>query len=71
MKEMEALKKDGSLDVSPALAGKPPQAGAPVRAPVPLIRICPNCGCELEDRKCKLFCPRYGCGYYLSCADFY
>jgi hypothetical protein len=35
------------------------------------MRICPICGRELEERKCKLFCPRPGCGYFLSCADFY
>ena len=36
-----------------------------------LMRTCPNCSTELEERKCKLFCPRPGCGYFLSCADFY
>jgi len=36
-----------------------------------LMRTCPNCGHELAERKCKLFCPRPGCGFYLSCADFY
>jgi len=34
-------------------------------------RTCPVCGHELEERKCKLFCPRPGCGYFLSCADYY
>lgn len=34
------------------------------------LRTCPNCGAELGERKCKLFCPRPGCGYYLSCADY-
>jgi hypothetical protein len=33
-----------------------------------LVRTCLNCGAELEERKCKLFCR---CGYYASCADFY
>jgi hypothetical protein len=35
------------------------------------MRTCPVCGAELAERKCKLYCPRPGCGYYLSCADFY
>jgi hypothetical protein len=57
--------------------GPPPTAGAtPDRRGDPAaaeqaIRVCPNCGAELAERKCKLFCPRPGCGYYLSCADFY
>lgn len=36
-----------------------------------VMRTCPNCGTELAERKCKLYCPRAGCGFYLSCADFY
>ncbi len=35
------------------------------------VRTCPNCGRELSERKCKLFCPDPACGYYLSCSDFY
>ncbi len=30
---------------------------------------CPTCSTRLEQRKCKLFCPK--CGYYMSCADYY
>lgn len=30
---------------------------------------CPVCSERLQQRKCKLFCPR--CGYYMSCADYY
>jgi hypothetical protein len=35
------------------------------------MRTCPVCGAQLAERKCKLYCPRPGCGYFLSCADFY
>jgi hypothetical protein len=34
-------------------------------------RVCPNCGHELFEQKCKLLCPNRDCGYYLSCSDFY
>jgi hypothetical protein len=37
-------------------------------SPERLVRTCLNCGTELEERKCKLFCR---CGYYASCSDFY
>lgn len=36
-----------------------------------VMRTCPNCGKQLHERKCKLFCPDPRCGYYLSCADYY
>jgi hypothetical protein len=41
------------------------------RSPLEPVRTCPNCGAALADRSCKLLCPTPGCGYYLSCSDFY
>jgi len=42
---------------------------APVRSAVEsAFRTCPNCGRELLERKCKLYCPEPRCGYFLSCA---
>jgi len=34
-------------------------------------RVCPTCGAELLERKCRLLCPDPACGYYMSCSDFY
>jgi hypothetical protein len=49
-----------------------PSPGTPRPAPVErAIRTCPNCGSELAERRCKLLCETPGCGYYLSCADYY
>ncbi|HEV7668088.1 MAG TPA: hypothetical protein VGS22_06160 [Thermoanaerobaculia bacterium] len=49
-----------------------PSATAPQRAAAEdLMRTCPNCGRELAERKCKLYCPDPRCGYFLSCADYY
>jgi hypothetical protein len=44
---------------------------APARDNTRPERVCPTCGSELLERKCKLFCPEPGCGYYMSCSDFY
>jgi len=53
-------------------AGRPAAAGArPVDPAERALRTCPVCGHELAERRCKLYCPRPGCGYFLSCADFY
>ena len=35
------------------------------------LRTCPVCGSEVAECQCKLFCPRPGCSYFLSCADSY
>ncbi len=45
------------------------QAGMDSQLPEPALRYCPNCSRRLEERNCKLLCP--GCGYFLSCADYY
>ncbi len=37
--------------------------------PGELMRTCANCGSPMEERKCKLIC--HGCGYFLSCSDYY
>jgi hypothetical protein len=65
-----AVGRARAVDAAPrprAAATAPESASAAERA----LRTCPVCGHELAERKCKLFCPRPGCGYFLSCADFY
>ncbi|GMU67483.1 MAG: hypothetical protein AMXMBFR36_37570 [Acidobacteriota bacterium] len=62
------------LPIAPDLTA--PDVGASDRRPAQseaerAMRTCPVCGHELAERKCKLYCPRPGCGYFLSCADFY
>jgi hypothetical protein len=37
--------------------------------PMLAMNYCPRCSACLAARSCKLICP--GCGYYMSCADFY
>jgi hypothetical protein len=51
-------------DAPAAPSVQPPQA-----SPGELMRVCANCGSAMEERKCKLICP--GCGYFLSCSDYY
>jgi hypothetical protein len=56
--------KDGNSPAARDLG----RTSAPAVSPERLVRTCLNCGAELEERKCKLFCR---CGYYASCSDFY
>jgi hypothetical protein len=37
--------------------------------PALAMNYCPSCSARLASRSCKLICP--GCGYYMSCSDFY
>lgn len=55
----------------PDLGQAPERAAPKSEDPEPTLRTCPNCGTAMEERKCKLFCPHPGCGFYLSCADYY
>jgi len=32
-------------------------------------QYCPRCSQRLAQRSCKMICS--GCGYYMSCSDFY
>ena len=50
---------------------KPPTSSVLAEASDPgdLVRTCANCGSTMEERKCKLAC--HGCGYFLSCSDYY
>jgi hypothetical protein len=42
---------------------------APLTDPAAVMRVCANCGATMDERKCKLVCR--GCGYFLSCSDYY
>jgi len=44
-------------------------ARASVDQPELAMNYCPRCSTRLAARSCKLICP--GCGYYMSCSDFY
>ena len=53
------------------LRADPPAPSVKAEAfdPGELMRTCANCGSAMEERKCKLIC--HGCGYFLSCSDYY
>jgi hypothetical protein len=53
-------------DAPPAPA---PSVQARQSSPGDVMRTCANCGAAMEERKCKLICR--GCGYFLSCSDYY
>jgi hypothetical protein len=65
------------VTATPGAPGSRPGSAKAVSSPASrpdaerAMRTCPVCGAELAERKCKLYCPRPGCGYFLSCADFY
>ena len=54
-----------SLARGPATPSVEPEAVDPGE----LMRTCANCGSAMKERKCKLICT--GCGYFLSCSDYY
>jgi exosome complex RNA-binding protein Csl4 len=60
---LPAMQTMGQTEERPA----PPQADRP--DPGAVMRTCANCGSTIEERKCKLICQ--GCGYFLSCSDYY
>jgi hypothetical protein len=63
----QALDPDFSAEVShPGAAGETVAEEPPVDHH---CQICPNCGHRLSGHSCKLVCT--GCGYYMSCADYY
>jgi hypothetical protein len=58
------------VTVTPVPAAVLEEPSPPIQPdPHRLMRTCANCGSEMEERKCKLIC--HGCGYFLSCSDYY
>jgi hypothetical protein len=64
---MELRQAFSTTDPAPQAAAPSvqPEAGGPGE----VMRVCANCGATMEERKCKLIC--HGCGYFLSCSDYY
>jgi hypothetical protein len=62
------MRERSSKEATPKRAATEAISPRAVVSPERLVRTCLNCGTELEERKCKLFCR---CGYYASCSDFY
>jgi hypothetical protein len=65
--ESEGLEKQSNLIQSSGQVGASTQG---FNGSQPGSMLCPNCGSRLEGRKCKLFCPRPGCGYLVTCAEW-
>ncbi len=62
-----ALDPDFAPEIPPTNSAN--TAHSPAESSIHVQQICPNCGETLSGHHCKLICT--GCGYYLSCSDFY
>lgn len=75
---LRAVKDAGKQETAPAelrgaavaeSAGNTAANGVAAQGHEDASRYCPICSQRLESRRCKLVCN--GCGYYMSCADYY